>query len=122
MSAFDDLAALAPLRVWNGVTARVVESGRVTLALIELEANCVVPEHRHENEQVGVLLSGSLTFRIGEETRELGPGGTWSIPANVPHDVATGPDGAVVAEVFAPARADWNALERVAPGPPRLPS
>ena len=121
MSAFAELAALAPVRVWNGVLARVVESERVTLAVVELEANSVVPEHRHENEQVGILLSGSLTFRIGDETRELAPGGTWSIPADVPHEVTTGPDGAVAAEVFAPARTDWNALERVGPAAPRWP-
>jgi quercetin dioxygenase-like cupin family protein len=122
VSAFAELGDLAPLRVWDGVVARVVESERLTLAVVELDPDCHIPEHSHENEQVGILLSGSLEFRIGDETRQVGPGGTWSIAANVPHEVRTGPKGAVVAEVFAPARADWAELERLGVSAPRWPS
>jgi len=63
----------------------------VTMTLIELEPGAVVPEHGHEQEQVGLLLHGSMTFCVGGETRELGPGGTWCIPGNVPHSVVAGP-------------------------------
>jgi quercetin dioxygenase-like cupin family protein len=122
VSAFAELGDLAPLRIWEGVVARVVQSDRLTLAVVELEPDCFIPEHSHENEQVGLLLTGSLEFRIGDETRQLGPGATWCIRANVPHDVRTGPDGAVVAEVFAPPRADWEGLEQLAAGAPRWPS
>jgi quercetin dioxygenase-like cupin family protein len=106
--SFDHLDGIDPYRIWDGVTGRVVHGERVTFAQIDLEPNCVVPEHSHENEQVGLLLDGSMTFTIGGESRELGPGATWSIAANVPHSVETGPDGAVVIEVFAPPRIDWQ--------------
>ena len=119
---FDALETMAPLRIWDGIRAREVQGERVTLAVIELAANSVVPEHRHENEQLGVMVAGSMRFRIGEQTRELRPGDVWNIPANVPHEVHTGPDGAVVAEVFAPRRDDWGALERDQPGAPRWPT
>jgi quercetin dioxygenase-like cupin family protein len=88
--------------------------------VIELDPGSIVPEHRHENEQLGMVLRGSLVFRVGEESRELGPGATWSIPANTPHEVRTGPDGAVVVDVFAPIRDDWKALETLE-RPPRWP-
>jgi hypothetical protein len=39
----------------------------------------------------------------------------------VPHDVVVGPEGAVVVEVFAPRRADWQAIARDEPRPPRWP-
>ena len=71
-----------------------------------------MPEHSHENEQLGIIISGSVQFRVGDETRELGPGDTWSIPANTPHEVHTGPQGAIMIDVFAPAREDWKPLER----------
>jgi quercetin dioxygenase-like cupin family protein len=119
---FAELAALAPTRIWEGVAGRVVHGERVTLTVIELDPASVVPEHSHENEQVGVMLSGSLTFRIGSETRALGPGATWCIPGNTPHEVRTGPEGAVVVEVFAPPRVDWAALEREEPRHPRWPA
>lgn len=116
-SAFADVSAIAPLQIWPGVTGRVVHAERVTLAVIELVAGSVVPEHSHANEQVGVLLRGSLRFRVGDETRQLGPGGTWRILARVPHEVETGPDGATLIEVFSPPRADWKGLERRDPAP-----
>jgi quercetin dioxygenase-like cupin family protein len=119
---FADIARLERQQIWEGVVGRIVHGQRVTLSVVELEANCVVPAHSHENEQVGMIVLGSLTFRVGDETRELQPGGTWRIPANVPHEVRTGADGAVVLEVFAPPRQDWEALERHRPCPPRWPA
>ena len=121
-SPFADLEGLDAQRIWEGVTGRVVEGERVTLAVIELDPDSVVPEHRHENEQVGVLVSGLLEFRIGDETRRVEPGGTWCIAADVPHEVRTGPEGAVAVEAFAPVRSDWAALARLEPRPPRWPA
>jgi quercetin dioxygenase-like cupin family protein len=121
MSVFGDVGAAEPLRIWDGVTGWTIDGERVTLALIELDAESVVPEHSHENEQVGILLHGSLTFTIGGEARELGPGATWRIPPHVPHEVTVGPDGASLVEVFAPGRADWGGLARVAGRRPAWP-
>ena len=46
---------------------------------------------------------------------------TWSIPANVPHEVHVGPEGAVVIDVFVPPRDDWRDAEQVDARPPRWP-
>jgi quercetin dioxygenase-like cupin family protein len=105
-----DLDAIEPLRIWDGVRGRPVEGERITMGVIELDANAHVPEHRHPNEQLGILLRGSMRFRIGDEERELLPGGTWRILADVPHEVHVGPEGAVCIDVFSPPRDDWRAL------------
>ena len=49
--------------------------------MVELDPGSVVREHRHENEQLGFVVSGSVTFRIGDETRELGAGRNLADPA-----------------------------------------
>ena len=122
VGALEDLAALEPFKVWEGVIARNVEGERLNLAVVELEPSSVVPEHSHDNEQLGIVLRGSLTFRVGDEVRDLEAGGIYSIAPNVPHAVLrTGPEGAVVLDVFAPARADWRGLERVGDQPPLWP-
>ena len=120
-SAFANVAALGPHRIWDGVVGRTVHAERVTMTLIELDPAAVVPEHGHEQEQVGFLVEGEMTFSVGGETRKLGPGGTWRIPANVPHSVVAGAEGAVAFEVFAPIRDDWSGHERHEPSPPRWP-
>jgi quercetin dioxygenase-like cupin family protein len=99
-------------KIWNGVNARVIHGDRITLGVVELDAGSHVPEHRHENEQLGMCLRGSLEFRVADETLQLGPGDTWTIPSNVPHEVHVGPDGAVVIDVFNPPRDDWREAER----------
>ena len=101
--------------------SRSVTSELVTLALIELDPGSVVPEHSHENEQVGLLVQGSMTFTIGGEVGEVVPGSSWRILANVPHSVAAGPDGAVLVEVFSPPRHDWAAIAKGEPGAGRWP-
>ena len=121
MGAFDELGRIAPLPIWNGIVARIVSGERLTLAVVELDPDAVAAEHAHENEQLGIVLQGSMSFRVGGETRELGPGGTWTIPANTPHDATAGPEGAVVVDVFAPPRDDWAALEALGQRPLRWP-
>ena len=118
MSAFAKLAELGPLDIWTGVRARAVEGARITMAVVELAPHSIVPQHQHDNEQLGIVLKGSMMFTIGGERRELVAGDTYVIPGNVPHDVAAGPAGAVAIDVFSPVRADW---ERFAPGPPDEP-
>jgi quercetin dioxygenase-like cupin family protein len=121
MSAFGGIDTLDHLRIWDGVTAQAVEGERMTLAVIELEPGGAVPEHSHANEQLGVLVRGSMHFRAGEETRELGPGDTWRIRSHLPHEVTAGHDGALAVECFAPARDDWAGLARLEGRPaPRL--
>lgn len=108
MTNLADLAELGPIQVWDGVVARRVQGEKLTLAVVELAPDAIVPEHRHPNEQCGLVIEGEVTFRIGDEERALGPGGTWRIVADMPHSVITGPGGAVVIDVFAPAREDWD--------------
>lgn len=120
-SAFDDIARSSPLALGPGTLARAIEGEGVTVAYVELGPDGHVPEHRHVQEQVGMLLRGSLTFRVGDETRELGPGATWRIPSDAPHEARSGPEGAVLIEAFAPRRDDWDALERGAPEALRWP-
>src|SRR5579872_6482200 len=120
MSAFTEIASLPPTRIWKGLNARVVHGDRITLSVIEFDPGSVVTEHSHDNEQVGILVQGSLTFRIGGETRELRPGAAWCVLSNTAHDVVAGPEGAVIVEVFSPPRdKDWASVERGEPTQPR---
>jgi quercetin dioxygenase-like cupin family protein len=121
VKTFESLRDIRPHVLMEGITARAVEGERMTLAVVDLEPNLVMPAHHHENEQLGFIIAGSMVMRIGREERELHPGDAYTIPSNVPHDVVAGPDGATVVDVFAPVRADWREKKRVDPHAPRWP-
>ena len=102
----DELPPFAPV---PGFTLRVFAGERALMAWIRLEPGAVVPRHDHLNEQLGVVLEGEIDLTVGDETRRLGPGGGWVIPANAPHEAVAGPDGCLLLESFAPPREDYLA-------------
>ncbi len=121
-STLVDITDLDSLDVWGpDVRARVLVGANASLAVVELAPDALVPGHQHVHEQLGICLEGSITFTIGDETRELGPGGTWRVPSDRPHHAVAGPDGAVVIDIFSPVRADWDALPRSGPRQDRWP-
>jgi len=123
MSNLIDLVDAPLLEIWGAaVRARRVQGERISLAVVELGPGAVVPEHHHEAEQLGMVITGEVTFNLDGEIRVLGPGGTWRILSNRPHQVTAGPDGAVVLDVFTPVRTDWDDLPIVEGGAsPRWP-
>jgi unsaturated pyranuronate lyase len=121
MEIYRAIKEVPPARIWDGVLARVVNGERVSVGFVDLDPNVQVPEHRHENEQVGFVLRGSVTMVVAGQSRELTAGGTYTITSNVPHSAKAGPDGASVVDIFAPIRADWEKAARVDAFPGRWP-
>jgi len=117
VTTFQPVANLRQIVLADGVVARAVEGERMTMAVVDLEPNAVVAEHKHENEQLGFIIRGSMTMRIGDEVLEVHAGDTYTIPSNVEHGAAAGPEGATVTDVFAPIRADWHEREHLEPTP-----
>jgi quercetin dioxygenase-like cupin family protein len=121
VSTFQALRDLRPVVLADGVAARAVNGERMTMAVVDLQPNAVVSEHKHENEQLGFVIRGSMTMRVGDDVLELHAGDTYTIPSNVEHGAAAGPDGATVTDVFAPIRADWRDKDQLEPRPGEWP-
>jgi len=121
VDVFDELHAIPPQLLADGYLARVVHGERLTLAVVEIEPGAKLPEHRHDNEQFGMVIEGSVVFRVGEDERSLGAGGIWRIPSGTFHTVTAGDAGAVVIDIFSPPREDWSGHERLTPRRPSWP-
>lgn len=121
MSTFGALHKVRPHVIREGIIARAVDGERITMAVVDLAPDVALPEHHHENEQLGFVIKGTLEFRIGTDKRVLHAGDTYVIPSHVPHEAHAGPEGATVADVFAPVRADWADLKRADPSPGQWP-
>lgn len=118
---FRPLSAIPVQKIWPGLDARFLHAGGLSFGVIEIAPNAVVAAHEHENVQVGMLLSGTLRFTVAGESRELGPGDTWSIPSHAVHDAVGGPDGAVVVETWSPGRDDFALVAESGVAEPRWP-
>jgi quercetin dioxygenase-like cupin family protein len=121
VSVFQAVAKLKPMRIWDGVLARALNGDRVTIGFVDIEPNVLVPEHQHENEQVGFVLRGSVTMTVEGQSRELRVGETYTIASQLPHSAKAGADGVSVVDVFAPVRQDWKSKPTVDPFPGRWP-
>ncbi len=105
---FAALDGVEVMALMDGVRVRQVNGERITLPVMELDSLISLPEHRHSNEQVGLVLRGEFTFTIGGETRLRKPGDMRVIPPDIPHTVErTGTAGCTILETFSPPRADW---------------
>jgi unsaturated pyranuronate lyase len=121
MGAFDDLESIPPQLLADGYLARAVHGEHLTLAVVEIAPGAELPEHSHANEQFGMVIEGSVVFRVGDETTTVERGGIWRIPSDAPHTVTGGVAGAVVVDVFSPIRDDWVSREQLAARTPRWP-
>ena len=91
----------------EGVTAQIHAGAQAMVSVVRLEPYAATISHSHEQEQWGMLQSGSATrIQDGEEI-PVGPGDFWVTPGHIPHNIVAGPEGAVVIDVFAPPRNEY---------------
>ncbi len=98
--------AIEPEQINASIARQYITGDRVTIARFELKRGGIVPRHAHENEQVSIVLSGALLFRIDGRELTVKSGEALQIPGNVPHEVEVLED-TLVMDVFSPIRQDW---------------
>ena len=94
--------------VFGTVPIRTYAGERIQLSLVEMPLGGVVDWHSHENEQMGMMISGQALFQIGDEEKTLGSGEFYSIPGNVRHRVAPVGGPAQALDVFYPIRDEYR--------------
>src|SRR5207247_10717160 len=103
-----------------GLKGRVVQADHATMVIYELAPKTIVESHKHEMEQFGVLVKGSLAMIISGEQRILTPGDTYRIPPGAAHG-ARGLEGPTQGtDRWAPQRTDLRtpaAAGGATPGP-----
>jgi mannose-6-phosphate isomerase-like protein (cupin superfamily) len=55
--------------------------------VLEVDPGCMVPRHTDSAEELIVVVSGSATVTVGDETATAPSGATALVPACVPHEV-----------------------------------
>lgn len=77
-----------------------MKAGDMVVQRIKLPAHALVPPHTHPFAETVTVISGTVGFGMGDKIdrsgQMLGPGGLYAHPANDPHYVWTGDEGAIV--------------------------
>ena len=96
-----------PLEVMSGVISRKIVTGdKAMVAQVFLKKDAVVPDHRHESEQITYILEGALKFELEGKEVIVRKGETLTISSNVPHR-AVALEDTLDLDIFSPIRTDW---------------
>ena len=97
-----------------GIQIQPVIGESLMTCWIVMEPGAVVAEHSHVNEQLGVVVEGSVTLTAAGETRELVVGDAYFMPTDLAHSAVAGADGVLLVETFVPVREEyakaWRAI------------
>ena len=90
----------------ESIARRFITGDAVTVGRFELKQGGVVPAHSHANEQISIVLSGALLFKIDGVETVVRACEVMQIPGNAQHAVEV-LDDTLVIDVFTPVRQDW---------------
>jgi amino-acid N-acetyltransferase len=103
-------ADLLPLRPDVPGAARwAVALDRTMLTYFEIAPGGRFPGHRHEAEQITLVLEGELWFDLGDREVRVGPGEVLAIPSNAWHATRAGPTAVRAVDAWSPPRPEYLA-------------
>lgn len=91
-----------------GIRRCAVWQEGVMLTFFTFEPGSVVPEHRHANEQITLIIRGAMRFTLNGETRTLRPGDGACIPPNAPHSAVILDEPTEAIDAWNPPREDYK--------------
>jgi quercetin dioxygenase-like cupin family protein len=97
-----------------GIQIQPVIGDSLMTCWIAMEPGAIVAEHSHANEQLGVVVEGSVSITAAGETREMVVGDAYVVPSDLAHSGVAGEDGVLLVETFVPIREEyakaWRAI------------
>jgi quercetin dioxygenase-like cupin family protein len=105
---------LPPFSPAPGIQIQPVIGESLMTCWIAMEPGAIVAEHSHVNEQLGVVVEGSISITAAGETREMVVGDAYVVPTDLAHSGVAGADGVLLVETFVPIREEyakaWRAI------------
>jgi quercetin dioxygenase-like cupin family protein len=92
-----------------GVTRRTNHTEKATVSAYAFEPGAEFPIHTHPEEQITVVLTGTVVFTVEGAEHALGPGETYVVLPDLEHGLRAGPEGARFLAVVVPRRAGSDA-------------
>ncbi len=104
---FHVLNDMPELNAKPGVKIKEVSLNNVMMTFMEFEPQTVLPPHKHEHEQITVVIQGSAKFTVNGESKILNAGDVCSIPSFIEHSVQIMDDFTIMYDSWSPVREDY---------------
>ena len=102
------------IQIAPGIKRRTITNGATMYQMrAQLDAGSRLPEHRHAQEQIALVITGRMKLIVEGVPHELTAGKAFYLASNVPHGVETIEDTTVI-DTFSPPRDDYLALDEEA--------
>jgi quercetin dioxygenase-like cupin family protein len=99
-----------------GIQIQPVIGESLMTCWIAMEPGAEVATHSHPNEQLGVVVEGSVTLTANGETRTLEVGDAYAVTPDLEHQAVAGSQGALLVETFVPVRDDYVRMWKAVAG------
>lgn len=97
-----------------GIKAHIISAEKITLSMASGEPNAQLPSHRHESEQMLIVMDGAIDLVVEGKQYHLEKGDVIVLPSNIEHKGYVSERGLSAIDVFSPPRHDFVAkLEEV---------
>ena len=90
-----------------GSTSHLVAGERVLVSFLTMSANSYFPPHRHEAEQIMIVLDGYIDEIIEGKLYSAKKGDVLILPSNIEHGGYIGEVDCRVIDIFSPPREDY---------------
>lgn len=71
--------------VEKGVRVQSLSLGSHRVRRMVFDPGALIPNHRHPEDVVTLILEGKMEMTVGGETRSIGPGEVFLVPSNSDH-------------------------------------
>lgn len=102
-----DLTAITAKEIIPGFFAKFIHAERTTTAYWDIVADSVLPEHKHEHEQIMNVIEGEFEIEIEGESLKLYSDDVVVIPPNIPHSGKAITHCKII-DIFSPTREDYK--------------
>jgi quercetin dioxygenase-like cupin family protein len=93
-----------------GIERTTVDTAKATIVEYQFSPGARFPTHHHAQDQITVVLAGSVYFDGAEEQRQLSGGEWMSTPSGEPHGIHVGEESATFLAILVPPRAPSEGL------------
>lgn len=109
--------ALESEEVYPGVLRQSFSSEEATVSRYTFSPGARFPVHRHLQEQITLVQSGSIEMTVAGARNTLGAGEFMVVDRGVEHGITAGSDGAHVVAIVVPRRRDDDEIQVLEPRP-----